>query len=284
MNRREANERLVAELLQARDAVRRTLNPSHFGFDLTLGRAYQIGRRLHERLVVRGYRPIGRKIGFTNRAMWEQFQVTEPIWAHVYAQKVHRAEEGHARVALGTMVAPRLEPEIVLKLRSPVPGGEPLTEELVCCIEWVAVGFEIVDSHYADWRFTAAEAVADFGVHAGLVVGAPWRVESEDPTQVAAILRTLKVMLHGGNGFRAEGEGSNALGSPLLALGFLAKVLAAQPWAPPLATGEVVTTGTLTALPHLRPGESYRVEVAGAPLAPVQLELDDCPAERGVIP
>ena len=53
---------------------------------------------------------------------------------------------------------------------------------------------------------------------------------------------------------------------------------------PPLAAGEVVTTGTLTSLPYLRPGESYRVEVAGAPLAPVQLELDDCPAERGVIP
>ncbi len=216
--------------------------------------------------------------------MWEQFQVTEPTWAHVYAQTVHLAEEGHARVVLGWMVAPRLEPEIVLRLSSPVPGGEPPAEELARCIEWAAVGFEIVDSHYADWRFTAAEAVADFGVHAALVVGAPWRVESEDPTQVAAILRTLKVTLRGGNGFRAEGEGSNALGSPLLAIGFMAKVLAAQPWAPPLAAGEVVTTGTLTSLPYLRPGESYRVEVAGAPLDPVQLELDDYPAERGVIP
>jgi 2-oxo-3-hexenedioate decarboxylase len=284
MNRREANERNVAELLQARDAVRRTLNPSHFGFDLTLGRAYQIGRRLHERLEARGFRPVGRKIGFTNRALWEQFRVTEPIWAHVYAQTVHRAGEGHAHVALGAMVAPRLEPEIVLKLCSDLPGGEPAAEELARCIEWVAVGFEIVDSHYADWRFTAAEAVADFGVHPGLVVGAPWRVESEDPAQVTAILRTLKVTLHGGNGFRAEGEGSNALGSPLLALGFLAKVLAAQPWAPPLAAGEVVTTGTLTALPYLRPGESYRVEVAGAPLTPVQLDLDEGPAERGVTP
>jgi 2-keto-4-pentenoate hydratase len=215
--------------------------------------------------------------------MWEQFQATEPIWAHVYAQTVRFAQAGHSRVALGTMVAPQLEPEIVLKLRSPVPGGEPPAEELARCIEWAAVGFEIVDSHYADWRFTA-EAVADFGVHAGLVVGAPWRVESEDPRQVAAILQTLKVTLRGGNGFWAEGQGSNALGSPLLALGFLAKVLTAQPWAPPLTAGEIVTTGTLTSLPYLRPGESYRVEVAGAPLAPMQLELDDCPAARGVIP
>ena len=138
MNCREANERLVAELLRARDAVRRTPNPSHFGFDLPLGRAYQIGRSLHEQPVGRGFRPIGRKIGFTNRAMWEQFRVTEPIWAHVYTQTLHLAREGHARVALGAMVAPRLEPEIVLKLRSPVPGGEPPAEELARCLEWAA--------------------------------------------------------------------------------------------------------------------------------------------------
>ena len=119
MNRREANEWLVVELLQARDAARLAPNPSHFGFDLTLARAYQIGRRLHERLVARGFRPIGRKIGFTNRAMWEQFQVTEPIWAHVYTQTLHLAREGHARVALGAMV-------------------EPPAEELARCLEWAA--------------------------------------------------------------------------------------------------------------------------------------------------
>ncbi len=76
MNRREANEKLVAELLQARDAVRLAANPSHCGFDLPLGRAYQIGRQLHEGLVSRGFKPIGRKIGFTNRATWEQFKVS----------------------------------------------------------------------------------------------------------------------------------------------------------------------------------------------------------------
>jgi len=51
-------------------------------------------------------------------------------------------------------------------------------------------------------------------------------------------------------------------------------VLAAQSWAPPLKPGEVITTGTLTALPCLRHGESYRVDVVGAPLAPLQLDLE----------
>jgi hypothetical protein len=37
MNGREADELLVAELLQARDAVRCAAIPSHFDFGLTLG-------------------------------------------------------------------------------------------------------------------------------------------------------------------------------------------------------------------------------------------------------
>jgi 2-oxo-3-hexenedioate decarboxylase len=247
---------------------------SQLGASLDLDRAYQVGRVLHERLVERGFRSVGRKIGFTNPAMWEQFQVSQPIWAHVYAQTVHFAQGGHLLLTLDGMVAPRLEPEVVLKLRQPVPSGESSAEELARCLEWVAVGFEIVDSHYPDWRFTAAEAVADFGVHAALVVGTPWRVGAENPQHIATSLQTLKVTLRGGKDFVAEGEGRNTLGSPLLALGFLAQVLADQPWAPPLVPGEVITTGTLTALPCLRRGESYRVEVAGAPLAPLQLDLD----------
>jgi 2-oxo-3-hexenedioate decarboxylase len=273
MNRRESNDVLVEELLQARDGVRLAANPSHFGFDLTLGRAYQIGRGLHERLVARGFRSVGRKIGFTNRALWEQFKVNEPIWAHMYAQTVHFADDGSMTLSLAGMVAPRLEPEIVLKLRSPVPITEPSVDELASCIEWAAIGFEIVDTHYADWRFTATEAVADFGLHAALVVGKPWRVDAEAPRDTATALETLKVILRGGQNFEAEGEGRNALGNPLLALGHLARVLAAQPWAPPLAAGEVITTGTLTGLPHLSRGESYRVDVTGAPLKALRLDL-----------
>jgi 2-keto-4-pentenoate hydratase len=188
--------------------------------------------------VARGFRLIGRKIGFTNRAMWEQFQVSEPIWAPMYAQTVHIAEEGHLRLSLTGMFAPRLEPEIVLKLRCPPQSRDQSAEELARCIEWVAIGFEIVDSHYTDWRFTAAEAVADFGVHAALVVGTPWRVDAEVSHPIATVLETLKVTLRGRTNFAAEGEGRNALGSPLLALGFLARVLATQPWAPPLAVAE----------------------------------------------
>jgi 2-keto-4-pentenoate hydratase len=275
MSQHDASQQLVAELLQARDAGRLAANPSHFGVDLTLQQAYQVGHKLHERLVSRGFKPSGRKIGFTNRALWEQFQVSAPIWAHIYEQTVHFAQNGNLRLSLAGMVAARLEPEVVLKLSAPLPPGEPSVDTLADCIEWVAIGFEIVDSHFADWRFTAAEAVADFGVHAGLVVGTPWQVTSENRRHLASTLESLKVTLRGGKDFSAEGAGRNALGNPLLSLAHLGQVLSAQPWAAALGPGEVITTGTLTPLPILKSGESYSVQVEGAPLPPLRLELTE---------
>src|SRR5262249_45828044 len=137
----QANERLVVDLLQARDAAHTTLPPAQRGAGFDLEGGYRIGFALHERLRERGYQPVGRKIGFTNPAMWEQFKVSQPIWAHMYTRTVHFAQGITFRLALDGMVAPRLEPEVVLRLRHRVPSGDPTGEELAHCVEWAAVGF-----------------------------------------------------------------------------------------------------------------------------------------------
>src|SRR5262245_54883941 len=128
------NEQLVADLLRARDTAQVATFPSQPGVVMDLDRAYEVGRLLHERLVGRGFRPVGRKIGFTNPATWERFQVNQPIWAPVYQQTVHFAEGGRLRLSLDGMVAPRIEPEVVLKLFRPVPDGDRSAEELAGCV------------------------------------------------------------------------------------------------------------------------------------------------------
>jgi 2-keto-4-pentenoate hydratase len=264
---------LTADLLLARDAAQLTTQPSQRDAGFRIERGYDVGYSLHTQLVERGYRPVGRKIGFTNPATWREFNLNTPVWAPMYEQTVHFAERNNCFLALSGMAAPRIEPEVVLKLRHPIPGGDLSVNQLASCLEWAAVGFEMVDCHYPDWRFTAADAVADFGVHAVLVVGEPWHLESEDPRQVAEVLQTLMVSLCRGSEIVARGEGRNALGSPLLALGHLARLLAVQHWAPPLMPGELITTGTLTSTPFVKTGEHWRVEVTGAPLAALELAL-----------
>ena len=46
-----------------------------------------------------------------------------------------------------------------------VPANASL-DQLLACVDWIAPGFEIVQSHLADWRFAAADTVADGALHA----------------------------------------------------------------------------------------------------------------------
>jgi 2-oxo-3-hexenedioate decarboxylase len=47
-------------------------------------------RKLRE---TRGELPVGRKIGFTNRTIWAEYNVYEPIWGYVYNRTVHNLSE-----------------------------------------------------------------------------------------------------------------------------------------------------------------------------------------------
>ena len=45
--------------------------------------------------------------------------------------------------------------------------------------EWIALGFEIIDCVFPDWKFQPADFVASRGLHAALIVGEPVYVEPE---------------------------------------------------------------------------------------------------------
>mgnify|MGYP003905525205 CR=1 FL=1 len=78
--------------------------------------------------------------------------------------------DAYASLALAPFVEPRIEPEVVFKLAAPPPDTTD-PRELLGAIEWIAPGFEIVQSHLPGWKFVAAQTVADNGLHARLHVG-----------------------------------------------------------------------------------------------------------------
>jgi 2-keto-4-pentenoate hydratase len=266
------HDQWAEQMIQARDTATFAPRPSEWveGFDLDAG--YQVGRAAQESLIARGCRPVGRKIGFTNRAMWPQFGVEAPLWGTMYDRTVFFAEQGVFRLALDGMVAPRIEPEVVLKLKSAVTKDATTAEAVLACVEWAALGFEIVDCHYPDWKFSAGDGVADFGLHAALIVGSPLRMEWNDAAATTR-LESVEVTLRRGGETLASGFGRNALGSPLLSVAFLAKILAAQPWAAPLVAGDLLTTGTLTAAFPIQSGERWSASAQGLALSPLTLEL-----------
>ena len=92
------------------------------------------------------------------------------MWAHVYDRTVTFLDEPAGSVRIGHLAQPRLEPEIVLHFSS-APRATDDEESLLSHIDWIAHGYEIVQSHFPHWKFKAADTIAAFGLHGALVVG-----------------------------------------------------------------------------------------------------------------
>jgi 2-oxo-3-hexenedioate decarboxylase len=235
--------------------------------------AYTVLGDIEHRRRAQGWRAVGRKIGFTNRTIWPRYGVYQPMWAHMWEHTVHFAPNGQASLPLRSFVQPRIEPEVVFKLKSPVP----LTDEpsaILASIEWIAPGFEIVQSHFPNWKFAAADCTAAFGLHGALVVGAPVAVTGANRTELAAALPAFELTLSRGDTVIDRGTGSNVLGSPVLALAHLVRLLADQPQAPRLAAGEIITTGTITDAWPVAPGEVWSSSYGALGIDGLTLKFD----------
>jgi 2-oxo-3-hexenedioate decarboxylase len=252
---------IAQELKTAQDEVRQ-ISPFSGrvpGFDSVA--AYEVARRIHESRVRAGARSVGRKIGFTNFNIWPEYGVYAPIWGFMYESTVNYEVDGRATTRISHLAQPRIEPEIVLHFRT----APPLTTDfsaILACVDWIAHGIEIVQSNFPDWKFTAADTIAQNALHGHYLVGAPRRVEDLGADLVDRLAK-FTIALSSDGELRDQGTGANVLGSPLAAIVHLLQVLAKLPSMPPLAAGEIVTTGTLTRALPIQPGETWSTTLQG---------------------
>ena len=266
---------VAARLLDAYE--RRTIiDRATDGVSLDTSAAYEVLGLIESDRHRRGWQPVGRKIGFTNRAIWSVFEVSGPMWARMWDRTVSFAVDDAASVGFDSFVQPRLEPEVVFKLAAS-PPVEASPHELLACVEWIAAGFEIVQCHLPDWNFTAAEATAAFGLHGALVIGTPMFMRDHDVETLAETLSTFEASLACNGAVVARGNGSDVLGSPVRALGHLERVLRSQEQFDPLAPGELITTGTLTELQPVTAGDRWTSYYGALGLAGLTLTFTDTP-------
>ena len=233
------------------------------GFDLTM--AYAVTAELRRLRETRGERPVGRKIGFTNQTIWIEYRVCAPIWGDMYDGTVHDLRRVQQPFALAPFAEPRIEPEIAFKLaRTPEPGMDEAA--ILGCVEWISHGFEVVQSIFPGWRFTAADCVAGAGLHGAYLLGAPHAVDSARTSDWLHDLAQFQITLLRNGEPVDRGGGTNVLESPLSALRHLIVLLAEDRWNPPLAANEIITTGTLTRAFPITPGELWSTEISGLPV------------------
>jgi 2-oxo-3-hexenedioate decarboxylase len=236
----------------------------HQGF--TLADAYRVTPEVRRLREGRGEHPIGRKIGFTNRTIWAEYQVFAPMWGYMYDSTVFELSNLRDGFSLQGLSEPRIEPEIALHfMTAPEPGMSE--SEIFRCIDWVAHGFEIVQSIFPGWRFAAADTVAAYGLHGAYLLGPRYPVR-DAPEHWQRVLGDFDIALHRNGELAARGHATDVLDGPLAALTHLNDLLALDPVNPPLAAGEIVTTGTLTAALPIQAGDRWstvfgRVDIEG---------------------
>ena len=236
---------------------RRQINPftdRHPDLDFEFG--YAAAAQLRRLREARGEKQAGRKIGFTNRKLWAEFGVDCPAWGDMYDTTIHDIAKLGGRFSLAGMFEPRIEPEIAFKLSTaPTPGMDEAA--LLGCVEWVAHGFEIVDSSFPAWRFKAPDIVAVGVFHRALLLGKPRPVDAAGMAAMHRALGAFTLTLSR-DGTKVEtGWAANVLDGPLLALRHLVDLLQHDRSNPPLRAGEIVTTGTVTGAYPIKAGETW---------------------------
>jgi len=206
--------------------------------------AYRIQAALVERRLNRGERLVGIKMGLTSKAKMAQVGVDEVIWGRLTSGM--RVSDG-GEVSVGGFIHPRIEPEVAFLIRD---GG----------ISAIAPALEIIDSRYADFKFTLPDVIADNTSAAAFVVGS-W-------VPMPSNVDNLGVLLEMDGAVVQAGSTAAILGDPRRA--FEQGVALAARYDVDIEDGWVFLAGAATAAVPLAPGAFVRAVVEGLGTASVK--------------
>ena len=136
-------------------------------YPLDLPGAYRVQRLGIDRRVARGERVVGVKMGFTSTAKMAQMGVDDVIWGILTDAMAVPGEPDLYDIS--RLIHPKIEPELVFRLGRRVESAD----DVASAVDAVAVGYEVLDSRFEDYKFTLPDVVADNASAAAFGTG-PW--------------------------------------------------------------------------------------------------------------
>ncbi len=256
----------VAQLAEAIWAARqagRTLDADATVGSPDLATAYAIQRALLALRLAAGERVVGWKLGYTSEVMRRQMGIDRPNFGPLTDWMLL----GSGDAVDERLVQPRVEPEIGLRLKTPLDARHvPVDRHRVAAaVEGAYACLEVVHSTWTGYRFTLEQNTAD-NSSAGQVVIGP-----RLPITDLMALDTVAVRLSDGSTELGQGKGADADGHPLDAVARLARALAA--FDQRLEAGDLVITGGLTAACPLATGGQLSATFSFADARSVQVSV-----------
>jgi 2-keto-4-pentenoate hydratase len=221
--------------------------------------AYRIQAKVTAALLadVPGRRIAGYKIAFNKGASMEYYGTSEPCYAPMFSDHIHVSGSTLAMKDFNDLV---IEPEIAVRLRAPLAGGED--DATVAAAMTLMPAIEVMDPRGAFALDPSAAATVAQRVHSkGAVLGPDY---SGDAPDIADIFARLTVA--GAPAGEAKGAAPQ---TPVDAVAWLAGRLAKDGL--PLDAGMIIMTGTH--LPARRTSELGEVVVTMEPLGAVSMTL-----------
>lgn len=256
---RERVERAVAALIGAESKHEALPGLPHDARPTNLAEAYAIQDRFVEFLG----RPVGYKIAYINPAVQKRLGIPSPMFGRLIDGRV---VESPARLSPARFFHILVETEFSFRMARALPAsaGPYDLAQVGEAVGALIPSIELADTRYADWQKIAPlDAVADNGLGSHWVGGAPC-VDFRD-LDLAALEAVTSV-----NGREVtRGFGAAVIGSPLAALHWIANELTR--WGRGLREGEIVTTGCVTDVVELRPGDVAEADFG--PLGRVRVEF-----------
>jgi len=203
--------------------------------------------------------------------MWVAYGVQDPIWGYCTDRGTFELDTTPVQ-SVGAFAEPRIEPEIMFGIAK-APSPKMSESDLLDCTDWIALGYEVVQSIFAGWKFTTFDSIAANAFHGALLVG---KRHAFAPRKQAWLheLASFTVDLSCNGRSSQTGGGAFVLDSPLLALRHLVELLADDPHNPSLRVGEIISTGTLTLAMPVSAGETWTTTVSGIPLEDITLRFE----------
>lgn len=238
-------QQLAAMLLEAQ----RTAVPvsEEFRQDFTLAEAYAVQECIRQEKERQGARVIGKKVGFTSRAMREKFGIDIPDYGSLFSDQIFA--QGTS-IKASQFIKPHVEGEIAFLLAEGLQGPGVTVGDVHRATKGVMACLEFVDFR---WGFTPTfyDSVADNAACGGFLLGSKLiPLDGLDLRYIAMFMTKNGALIN-------SGAGVEVMGDPVNAVAWLANTLAEHGGA--LKAGQIVLSGAITAAEPVRSGDSMTV-------------------------
>ncbi len=221
--------------------------------------AYAVQNLITQSRILQGAKIVGKKIGLTSLKVQEQLGVDQPDFGILFDDM---QIDNRGELSISETMQPKAEAEIAFILKKGIHSLNPSLEEVEAAIDYAVAAIEIVGSRIENWDIKITDTIADNASASHFVLG-------DIKKQLTEIdLIDCEMQLFQNDKLVSQGNGAACLGSPLIAVQWLAKKMVKM--GQPLKAGDIILSGALGPMVNVAEGDRIQATVEGLGLVSVQ--------------